>query len=81
MTIERETLMKEISKMILEAIVLPSYTIKQRLIMWYFFISFLMLFVINDDMNLLVVLLIVLNLGNSVRLIRSIDIPDDREEL
>ncbi len=60
---------------ILKELTLPSLTWKQRLIVWYFAISFCTLCV-GDDTPIWIIILIVLNFGNAARLVRKVPLPE-----
>ncbi len=72
--------MKEVVKLIWKEVSLPNYTMKQRLIVWYFFISLFLVFGIGYNTGILATTLIVINLGNAVRLIKNAKIPDDETD-
>lgn len=70
--------MKEFVKLIWKEA--SNYTTKQHLIVWYFFISLVLMWGICDDTSILVELLIVFNFGNAARLIRNVDLPNNEYE-
>lgn len=72
--------MKEVVKLIWKEASLPNCTTKQRLIVWYFFISLFLVCGIGDDTSILVRLLVVINFGNAARLIKNADLPDDEDD-
>lgn len=62
-------------KKILKEIWMPCLTGKQRLIVWYFALSFCSL-CIGDDSPLWAIALVVLNFANAVRLIKKVPLPE-----
>jgi len=63
-------------KEILKEIWMPWLTWKQRLIVWYFTLSFCSL-CIGDESPLWAIILVVLNFANSARLIRKVPLPEN----
>jgi hypothetical protein len=53
---------------------LKGLTIKQKVIVWYFALSFCSLFV-DDETPIWIVLLLVLNFANSARLVKKVPLP------
>ena len=72
--------MKEVVKLIWKEASLPNYTMKQRLIVWYFFISLFLVFGIGYNTGILATTLIVINFGNAVSLIKKVNIPDNETD-
>ena len=72
--------MKEVVKLIWKEASLPNCTTKQRLIVWYFFISLFLVFGIGYNTGILATTLIVINFGNAVRLIKNAKISDDETD-
>ena len=64
--------MKEFVKELGNDLRMPSLTMKERVVMWYFIISFCLLF-IGDESPVWAVAVVVLNFGNAARLVRKID--------
>jgi hypothetical protein len=62
-------------KEILKELAMPSLTWKQRLIVWYFALSFCSLFV-SDETPLWIIILIVLNFANAARLVKKVPLPE-----
>lgn len=57
---------------------MPNLTTGQRISVWYFVISFIMILGINEDVTpIWEMLLLVANLGNAARLVKNVPIPDD----
>lgn len=52
---------------------------KQRFIVWYFCVSLFMTLGINEEMNMLVVIFLILNICNAIRLVKSIDFSNIEE--
>lgn len=72
--------MKEVVKLIWKEASFPNYTMKQRLIVWYFFISLFLVFGIGYNTGILATILVIINLGNAVRLIKKVKIPDNETD-
>jgi len=66
-------------KQIFKEIWMPWLTWKQRLIAWYFVLSFCSLCV-GDETPLWIIGLVVLNFANAARLIRKVPFPDESED-
>jgi hypothetical protein len=63
-------------KELLKQLAMPNLTWKQRLIVWYFALSFCSLCV-SSETPLWILLVIVLNFANAARLVRKVPIPDN----
>lgn len=72
--------MKEVVKLIWKEASLPNCTTKQRLIVWYFFISLFLVFGIGYNTGIFATILVIINLGNAVRLIKKVKIPDNETD-
>ena len=68
--------MKEVLTMLWHQVVMPGYTMKQRLTVWYFCISFSLVCCIGDETSLPVAIVLVINFCNAARIINTY-LPDD----
>jgi len=67
--------MKEFVKELGNDLYMPSLTMKERAIVWYFIISFCLIF-IGDDSPLWLIAVVVLNFANAARLVKKIEFED-----
>ena len=67
--------MKEVINDIFKETGFDKLTWKQRLIVWYFALSFCSLCV-SDETPIWILLLIVLNFANAARLVRKVPLPE-----
>ena len=70
--------MKEFVKELGNDLRMPSLTMKQRVVMWYFIISFCALF-IGDESSVWAVAVVVLNFANAARLVKRIKFNESEE--
>lgn len=63
-------------KDLIKEITMPDLTRKQRIIVWYFSVSFSLL-CITDDSPIWMIVFVVLNFANAARLLRKIPLIND----
>jgi hypothetical protein len=64
------------TKKIIKELGLQGLTKKQKAIVAYFLVSFLLTGTITDDAPIWVLILLVLNLANAVRLVKKVPLPE-----
>ncbi len=65
-------------KEFIDEFTMPWLTLKQRLIVWYFALSFCLL-CIGDESPIWAIFLVVLNFANAARLVRKVPLPDNKD--
>lgn len=66
-------------KELINELMMLGLTLKQKMIVWYFTVSFCSL-CITDDSPIWIIALVVLNFANAARLIKKIPLPDIENE-
>lgn len=66
-------------KELINELMMLGLTLKQKMIVWYFTVSFCSL-CITDDSPIWIIALVVLNFANAARLIKKVPLPDIENE-
>ena len=66
-------------KELINELMMLGLTLKQKMIVWYFTVSFCSI-CITDDSPIWIIALVVLNFANAARLIKKVPLPDIENE-